>query len=85
MSLAQHLQRAWQQPSKWLLLLRPLSLLYRAVFVLNRLYAKQFKTLYKAPVPVMVIGNITVGGSGKTPLLIALVKHLQHHGIKVWG
>ena len=38
---------------------------------------------YRAPVPVMVIGNISVGGSGKTPLIIALVQYLHKQGIKV--
>ena len=33
-------------------------------------------------VPVVVIGNISVGGSGKTPLVIALVKALAEHGLK---
>ncbi|MGQ7173563.1 tetraacyldisaccharide 4'-kinase, partial [Escherichia sp. R-CC3] len=36
-----------------------------------------------APVPVLVIGNITVGGSGKTPLLIELVNYLKQHNVKV--
>lgn len=83
MSLAQCLQTAWQRQSKWLLLLRPFSVLYRALFVLNRGIALKLKTPYQAPVPLMVIGNITVGGSGKTPLLIALVRHLQQCGIRV--
>lgn len=83
MSVAQLLQNAWQRQSKWLLLLRPLSALYQLGFVLNRSYAQHFKTAYKAPIPVMVIGNITVGGSGKTPLLIALVHYLQARGVRV--
>ena len=37
----------------------------------------------KVSVPVVVVGNITVGGTGKTPLLIALVRRLRHEGIKV--
>ncbi len=83
MTLAQHIQNAWQRQAKWLILLRPLSWLYRAVFVLHRAYSKQFKTPYRAPIPVMVIGNITVGGSGKTPLLISLVRYLQSQHIQV--
>lgn len=34
----------------------------------------------RLPVPVLVIGNFTVGGTGKTPLLIALVEHLKQNG-----
>ena len=84
MSLAQLLQEAWHKQAKWLVVLRPLSWLYRAGFLFNQsLYQKGLKTAYRAPLPVMVIGNITVGGSGKTPLLIHLVNHLQAQGIRV--
>ncbi|PPC05949.1 tetraacyldisaccharide 4'-kinase [Acinetobacter pittii] len=84
MSLAQLIQNAWNKQSSWLIALRPLSCLYRAGFLFNRnLYNSGFKQVYKAPVPVMVIGNITVGGSGKTPLLIQLVNYLQQHNVKV--
>ncbi len=84
MSGAQFLQDAWHKQSKWLVLLRPLSLLYRTGFKVNRaLYSKGIKSSYQAPVPVMVIGNITVGGSGKTPLLIQLVNYLQQANVRV--
>ncbi|AQV16408.1 tetraacyldisaccharide 4'-kinase [Acinetobacter pittii] len=84
MSLTQLIQNAWNKQSSWLIALRPLSCLYWAGFLLNRnLYNSGFKQVYKAPVPVMVIGNITVGGSGKTPLLIQLVNYLQQHNVKV--
>lgn len=84
MSLAQLIQNAWNKQSSWLIALRPLSCLYRAGFLLNRnLYNSGFKQVYNASVPVMVIGNITVGGSGKTPLLIQLVNYLQQHNVKV--
>ncbi len=84
MSIAQIIQNAWNRQAKWLIVLRPLSWLYRLGFVVNRqLYLSGIKQRYRAPVPVMIIGNITVGGSGKTPLLIHLVKYLQESGVRV--
>ena len=84
MSMAQRIQDAWNEQASWLVVLRPLSWLYRFGFCANQaLYKHGIKPVYTAPVPVMVIGNITVGGSGKTPLLIQLVKYLQHQQIRV--
>ena len=84
MSIAQHVQAAWHKKASWLIVLRPLSLLYRLIFELNKtLYTVGLKKKYTAPIPVMIIGNITVGGSGKTPLLIQLVKYLQQQGVRV--
>lgn len=84
MSFAQTIQNAWNRQAKWLILLRPLSWLYSAGFQINkRLYTLGLKKTYQAPVPIMVIGNITVGGSGKTPLLIGLVNYLQQKGVRV--
>lgn len=71
------LPKAWAQQSSWLLWLLPLSALYAIVTGLQRtLYRFNLKKAYLSPVPVMIIGNITVGGSGKTPLLIELVRYL---------
>ncbi|MCO8068038.1 tetraacyldisaccharide 4'-kinase [Acinetobacter schindleri] len=84
MSLAQVIQDAWNTQAKWLIVFRPLSWLYQIGFSLNKaLYDKGFKASYTAPVPVMVIGNITVGGSGKTPLLIHLVEYLEKQNVRV--
>ncbi|ALD01188.1 tetraacyldisaccharide 4'-kinase [Acinetobacter sp. TTH0-4] len=84
MSFAQFIQDAWNKQAKWLIVLRPLSWLYRSGFLLNKkMYQVGIKSSYQAPVPVMVIGNITVGGSGKTPLLIHLVNHLHSLNIRV--
>ncbi|MGN9712435.1 tetraacyldisaccharide 4'-kinase [Acinetobacter variabilis] len=84
MALAQIIQDAWNTQAKWLVVLRPLSWLYRLGFVSNHwLYQKGIKKSYTAPIPVMVIGNITVGGSGKTPLLIHLVDYLTEKGLRI--
>ncbi len=65
----------------WLLL--PLSWLFCTVAVLRRyLYATHLLPSYAVPVPVMIVGNISVGGTGKTPLLIALCEHLSRHGYR---
>lgn len=75
---------AWQKQSKWLAILAPLSALYKSVSDYNKhQYTTGKKPKYHAPVPIMVIGNITVGGSGKTPLIITLVEYLQNKGVKV--
>ena len=84
MSLAHRIQDAWNKQSSWLIMLRPLSWLYQLAFYTNKsLYKSGIKQVYQAPIPIMVIGNITVGGSGKTPLLIQLVKYLQQHNVRV--
>lgn len=84
MSVAQLIQNAWNRQAKWLIVLRPLSCLYHLGFWVNqKLYEKGIKSVYTAPVPVMIIGNITVGGSGKTPLLIHLVNYLQSQNVRV--
>lgn len=81
---AQVLPQAWQQQAGWLWLLWPLSQGYRGLMALRRwAYRQGWLTPWRAPVPVLVIGNITVGGSGKTPLIITLVHALQQQGIAV--
>ena len=62
-------------------LLLPWSFVYGlGVFCHRNFY--RFKGAYKAPKPVISIGNITVGGSGKTPLVIWLARNLQDKGFK---
>lgn len=75
---------AWQDNASWLTALRPLSKTYEWVSDYQKSqYQHGKKPIYHAPVPVLVIGNITVGGAGKTPLIIALVQYLQNKGIAV--
>lgn len=83
MAFRDSLISSWRKPNALTVLLWPLSLLYRALFVVNRsLYRLGIKRVYRAPVPVIIIGNVTVGGTGKTPLVIFLVEALREHGFK---
>ncbi|WP_026470593.1 tetraacyldisaccharide 4'-kinase [Alkanindiges illinoisensis] len=84
MQLDQRFTQAWATQSAWLNFLRPLSSLYGLAISCRRyLYEQKILKSYRAPVPVMVIGNITVGGSGKTPLIIELVNFLHYFGLNV--
>lgn len=63
--------------------LRPLSWLFALLVMLRRLaYKARLLRSYRLPVPVVVVGNISVGGTGKTPLVTWLVKTLQQAGYR---
>lgn len=65
-------------------LLIPLAWIFGKVVRLRRwAYKKHYLRVWKAPVPVVVVGNITIGGSGKTPFVIWLAQQLQQQGLKV--
>ncbi|KAF1720824.1 tetraacyldisaccharide 4'-kinase [Pseudoxanthomonas wuyuanensis] len=62
---------------------RALSRLYGALVALRlRLYRKGWLRSQRLPAPVVVVGNVSVGGTGKTPLTIALVQRLRQAGFK---
>jgi tetraacyldisaccharide 4'-kinase len=77
------LQRVWYSRKRTLTatLLRPLAWIFGAGAAIRRA-AFRMKILprTRVPVPVIVVGNITVGGSGKTPLVAALVDALSRRG-----
>lgn len=76
--------RIWSGESPLWLLLLPLSWLYGLVSGVIRLaYRLGLKKAWRAPVPVVVVGNLTAGGNGKTPVVIWLVEQLQQRGIRV--
>jgi tetraacyldisaccharide 4'-kinase len=59
----------------------PFSLIYRAIIATRKfLYQKNIFKTNKFPVPVIVVGNITLGGTGKTPLVIWLANFLKSKG-----
>ncbi len=73
--------RAWQTRGWVARLLWPLSQLYRALAALDRsLYRWGWRPIYRAPVPVVVVGNWVVGGAGKTPTLLLVLRLVQ-----AWG
>lgn len=62
-------------------LLWPLALLYGLLVRLRlALYRAGWLRSERLPVPVVVVGNVVVGGAGKTPTVIALVRHLRERG-----
>ena len=70
-----------QHPVRWLLL--PVSALYRTIVGLRKwLYYLGLIKQHQLTAPVIIVGNITVGGSGKTPVVIWLSKQLQQAGVK---
>ncbi len=77
----ERLQHHWYRLSPLHLLLYPLSLLFRGLAALRRfLYRSGRLASIKLPVPVVVVGNISVGGTGKTPLTLWLAKQLIDNG-----
>ncbi len=73
--------RHWMRRGWFAYLLLPISLLLRMLVALRRqLYAQGWLKSTRLPVPVVVVGNIFVGGTGKTPLTIFLIQALQQAG-----
>lgn len=78
------IERAWQQGHLLMWLLLPLRLLYGFITSCRRMsYRLGIKRTVSLDVPVIVVGNITVGGNGKTPVVIWLAHLLQQHGLHV--
>jgi len=69
----------WRQKNIISYLLLPFSFLYCFCIWLRRLYYKHL-ALERLPLPIIVVGNVTVGGVGKTPLVICLAELLKKAG-----
>lgn len=83
-ALHERLLRLWYEQPSGLSALQPISWLYDAATSMRRT-AYRRGWLRSRPVgkPVIVIGNLTVGGTGKTPLTVWLASRLRQHGIEV--
>lgn len=81
--LAMSFQDSWYAGAWWLQILRPLSWIFRGLAAARAARYPRDRIPPPNAIPVVVVGNITVGGSGKTPLLIALAEELKHRGHRV--
>jgi len=85
MTLGERLVATWYAPKKTALAwtLRPLSLVFRALVALRRAaYRISVLRAQTLSVPVIVVGNLTVGGAGKTPLALALAQALAERACR---
>lgn len=81
-ALQEWLERSWYGAHAPVAL-RPLAALYGAVLGLRGLsYRIGLQGVAHLPVPVIVVGNLTVGGTGKTPLVVWLVARLRARGLR---
>ena len=77
------LARSWRKRGFIACLLWPVSLVYRVLSALHRgLYRIGILKAGRASVPVIVVGNVVAGGAGKTPLVMALLRHFRQQGVQ---
>lgn len=83
MSLESLFTRSWYGRYGWTNVFRPFQPLVRYLVSKKRhAFLTNPEGVYKAPVPVIVVGNISVGGTGKSPMVVALCELLIHHGYR---
>ena len=74
---------SWYKKSFWLYLLYPFSLIVSYITARRRRkYLKGASETHKSEVPVIVVGNLTIGGTGKTPLVKYIASELLSLGYK---
>ena len=79
--LEETILRGWYRDASWARLIAPLGWAVHMQSSLHRIsYKHKWRHAIHLPVPVVVVGNITVGGTGKTPTVIALANHLKERG-----
>jgi tetraacyldisaccharide 4'-kinase len=72
----------WYRNSVQSWLLSPLAIVFGWVTWIRRVYLQRIKQT-RSHIPIIVVGNLTVGGAGKTPLVIAIANALKQQGIRV--
>ena len=76
------LEQAWYRQAAWLKLLRPLSASFTYLAKRRRESFRSSDKRWTASVPVIVVGNISVGGTGKTPIVLAIIELLKTQGYR---
>ena len=76
----QQVERAWYGDARWSRALLPLVPLYRRAALKEKLRGQISAENNPLNIPVVVVGNITAGGTGKSPVVISLVRELQKRG-----
>ena len=74
---------SWYKKSLWLYLLTPFSLLFKYLTKRRRRKYIQGKLeSFKSDIPIIIVGNLTIGGTGKTPLVAYIAQELSKLGYK---
>ena len=77
-SLERWVTEGWYADRQWTRWLLPLSWVFRGITSLRKFWLRERS--YQSSVPVIVVGNLTVGGTGKTPVVAGLVSRLRARG-----
>ena len=82
-SVDQIFNNQYYKKSNWIYILIPISIFFYFLSILKKyLYKNGFLKTIKIKVPVLIIGNITLGGTGKTPLALDLIENFLKEGFK---
>lgn len=75
--IEQYLLRMWYGKNHWYIIFLPLSWLFFVLILIRKnLFKRLSKNLYQPICPVIIVGNISVGGTGKTPFIVWLANYL---------
>ncbi|WP_100640977.1 tetraacyldisaccharide 4'-kinase [Alteromonas facilis] len=84
MSVQKRIEQAWYQGAAWTYCLFPLAIIFAFITAIRRAcYRWGILSSSKPPIPVIVVGNLSVGGNGKTPVVLALCEYLSSLNRKV--